>query len=91
MGLKFSEDGPEFPVEFGAAKKPPEANAIKAGRFEEALGALSRRLSNRTEMLETVHSLLAVEEPNLENHKILLRLSRNLDNRPALVSLTPFT
>jgi hypothetical protein len=122
MGLKFSEDGPEFPVELvdallngkaiflcgagvsapqlpgfaglvdrvyakiGAAKKPAEADAIKAGRFEEALGALSRRLSNRTEMLKTVHSLLAVEEPNLENHKILLRLSRNLDNRPALVT-----
>lgn len=122
MGLKFSEDGPEFPVELvdallngkaiflcgagvsapqlpgfaglvdrvyakiGATKTLAEVDAIKAGRFEEALGALSRRLSNRMEMHNTVRSLLAVEEPILNNHKILLRLSRSLNNRLALVT-----
>ncbi len=122
MGLRFSDDGPEFPVELidallsgevvflcgagvsapqlpgfgglvekvyskiGAKKTPAEADAIKSGRFEEALGALSRRLSNRAEMHDTVRNELVVDAPILDNHSTLLRLSRGLDNGVVLIT-----
>ena len=122
MGLQFSDDGPEFPLELvdallsgevvflcgagvsapqlpgfnglvekvyskiGAKKTSAEAEAIKSGRLEEALGSLSRRLSNRGEMHDTVREQLVVETPVLENHRTLIRLSRGLDNRVVLVT-----
>ncbi|PHY13460.1 hypothetical protein CSW58_05555, partial [Caulobacter sp. B11] len=50
------------------------------------LGSLARRLSNRSAMHETVRRLLVVADPQLEKHKTILRLSRNLDNRVAIVT-----
>ena len=37
-------------------------------------------------MHETVRHILVVDNPTLEKHSIILRLSRNLDNRVALVT-----
>ena len=122
MGLRFSEDGPDFPTglvdrlldgkvlflcgagvstpqlpsfgglvtrvfqELGVSLEDGEREARDAHRYEEVLGALARRLSNRSAMHETVRRLLAVADPRLEKHKTILRLSRNLDNRVAIVT-----
>lgn len=122
MGLKFSEDGPEFPRDLvdalfdgsaiflcGAGVSAPqlpgfealvnqayekigtppsvsEHRSMKDGRYEEALGSLSRRLSDKNKMHSTVRALLHIENPNLSNHHTLLRLSRNLENRLGLIT-----
>lgn len=122
MGLRFSDDGPEFPVALvdavlegkaiflcGAGVSAPqlpgfadlvdrvylklgmeptaaEAAAMKAGRFEEALGSVARQLSDRSRMHTVIRRLLTLKSADLTNHKILLRLSRGLDNRIALVT-----
>jgi hypothetical protein len=122
MGLRFSEDGPDFPTglvdrlldgqvlflcgagvstpqlpsfgglvtrvfqELGVSLEDGEREARDAHRYEEVLGSLARRLSNRSAMHETVRRLLAVADPQLEKHKTILRLSRNLDNRVAIVT-----
>ena len=54
--------------------EPAERAAIKAGRPEEALGALSRRLADPRLMHGKVADLLQVEHPDLANHLTLLRL-----------------
>jgi len=122
MGLRFSQDGPEFPSKLvealqqgkvvflcgagvsapqlpgfgklvedvykriGIKKTAAEVSAIKLGRFEEALGALSRRLVDPKRVEDIVSQLLSIQDPSLSNHKVLLRLSRGLDNRLALVT-----
>ncbi len=65
---------------------PAEEAAIKAGRLEEALGALSRRLADPQLMQAKVAELLQVDNPDLANHLTLLRLSRDLDNQVVLVT-----
>ncbi|HUR09218.1 MAG TPA: hypothetical protein VM347_42225 [Nonomuraea sp.] len=63
-----------------------ELVAIKGGRPEEALGALSRRLADRDLMRRVVSELLSVPRPDLANHRTLIRLSRDLQNRVALIT-----
>ena len=64
-----------------------EQFSFKKGRFEEVLGSLSRRLSDPDELTRTVSDLLAVpDRANLDQHRTLLRLSRNLDNRISVVT-----
>ena len=68
-------------------RKEAEQNLFKQGRFEEVLGALSRRLSDPDEMIQTVSNLLTVpKHPSLERHRTILRLSRDLDNRISVVT-----
>ena len=122
MGLRFSEDGPDFPTglvdrlldgkvlflcgagvsmpqlpgfgglvtrvfqELGVSLEEGEREAENNHRYEEVLGSLARRLSNRSDMYEIVRRLLVVADPQLEKHKTILRLSRNLDNRVAIVT-----
>ena len=64
-----------------------EQYAFEAGRFEEVLGSLSRRLANPQAVTRMVSELLAVpDHPRLEQHRTILRLSRNLDNRITVVT-----
>ncbi len=64
-----------------------EQYAFDAGRFEEVLGSLSRRLANPHAVTRTVSELLAVpEHPRLDQHRTILRLSRNRDNLITVVT-----
>ena len=64
-----------------------EQYAFETGRFEEVLGSLSQRLADPYAVKRTVSKLLAVpEDPCLDQHRTILRLSRNLDNRISVVT-----
>lgn len=66
---------------------PSEKNSFEDGRYEEVLGSLSRRIVNSEEMLKAIVDLLKIPEaPNLDNHRTILRLSRNLENDPLIVT-----
>ena len=59
----------------------------RSGRSEEVLGSLARRLSDPSSVTRTVSQLLATPEcPNLDQHRTILRLSRDLDNRISVVT-----
>ena len=64
-----------------------EELAFKQGHFEEVLGSLSRRLSDPQAVTRTVSDLLAVpDDPVLDQHGTILRLSRDLANRVCVVT-----
>lgn len=64
-----------------------ERHSFSQGRFEEVLGSLSRRLSDPDRVTATVSNLLAVpDDPELDQHRTILRLSRDLDNRVSVVT-----
>ena len=85
---------PDFPrlVEctynrLNVAMTDSEQHAFCQGRFEEVLGSLRQRLSNPDEVTQTVSELLAVpDDPNLDQHRTVLRLSRDRDNRISVVT-----
>lgn len=57
------------------------------GRFEEVLGSLSRRIVDPDELIRTVSNLVGLPDaPDLSRHRTLLRLSRDLENRPTIVT-----
>lgn len=69
------------------AKSAAELNSFKDGRFEEVLGSLSRRLVNPDDMIANVVGQLQFNDRHrLERHHTILRLSRDLENRPTLVT-----
>ena len=68
-------------------KTDSEERAYKQGRYEEVLGSLSRRLADPDAVTRTVSALLAVpDDPTLRQHRTILRLSRDLDNRLTVVT-----
>ena len=68
-------------------KTDSEERAYKQERYEEVLGALSRRLADPNAVTSTVSEILAVpDDPNLDQHHTILRLSRDLDNRLTVVT-----
>ena len=68
-------------------KTPSEVDAFEEERYEEVLGSLSRRLSDPHAVTDTVSDLLAVPNcPDLDQHRTILRLSFNLDNRISLIT-----
>ena len=68
-------------------KTDSEELAFKKGLYEEVLGSLSRRLADPSAVTRIVSELLAVpEDPRLEQHRTILRLSRDLDNRICVVT-----
>lgn len=74
-------------AKLGVAMNPSEERAYKGERFEEVLGALSRRLADPEAMVRTTSDLLAVPaDPRLEQHRTVLRLSRDLSNRVLTVT-----
>lgn len=68
-------------------KTDSEERALSDERYEEVLGSLSRRLADSNAVTRTVSDLLAVpEHPFLDQHRTILRLSRNLDNSISVVT-----
>lgn len=64
-----------------------ENAAREAGRYEEVLGSLERRLAEPAMFTRTIaQQLTAPAKPNLSNHTTILRLSRDLNNRPCVVT-----
>ena len=70
-----------------AERTDSERHSLDHGRFEEVLGSLSRRLSDPDALIRTVSDLLAVpDDPYLDQHRTILRLSRDLNNRISVVT-----
>ncbi|WP_337660565.1 SIR2 family protein [Anderseniella sp. Alg231-50] len=66
---------------------PSEQHAFGNDRYEEVLGSLSRRIVDPTHMIRTVVKLLQPPmDLNLDNHHTILRLSRNIENKPTIVT-----
>ena len=71
----------------GVTKEESERRSFEKERFEEVLGSLNGRLSDPRAVARTVTDLLAVpRRPDLKQHRTMLRLSRDLDNRFCLVT-----
>lgn len=71
----------------GIDKNPSEVSSFKGERYEEVLGSLSRRLAEPEKMISTVSELLAVPDNlDLSQHNIVLRLSRDLNNKIVVVT-----
>ena len=74
-------------VALSVERTDSEENAFEKDLFEEVLGSLSRRLSDPSAVMRTVSELLAVpDHPNLSQHRTIVRLSRDLDNRISVVT-----
>ena len=71
----------------GVERTDSEKSAFEKDLFEEVLGSLSRRLSDPYAVVRTVSELLAVpDHPSLSQHRTIVRLSRDLDNRISVVT-----
>ena len=71
----------------GVERTDSEESAFEKDLFEEVLGALSRRLFDPYDVTDTVSELLAVpDHPILNQHRTIVRLSRDLDNRISVVT-----
>lgn len=70
-----------------AEMDPSEEASFLAGRYEEALGSLSRRLVGVRDVVDTASALLAVPDPvDLTRHATVLRLSRDIANQVIVVT-----
>ena len=64
-----------------------EQLSFNENRFEEALGSVSRRIVNPVDMIRSVVAELQPPiDADLSHHRTILRLSRDLENRPAIVT-----
>ncbi|MEH6834307.1 SIR2 family protein [Falsihalocynthiibacter arcticus] len=64
-----------------------EKQAFDDCRYEEVLGSLKRRIVDPVLILRTVVKLLQPPaDLNLDNHRTILRLSRNMENQPTIVT-----
>jgi hypothetical protein len=64
-----------------------EQKSFDDGRFEEVLGSLSRRIVDPDRMVRIVAEILSPPvQPDLTHHQIILRLSRDVDNQPVIVT-----
>ena len=64
-----------------------EKSAFEKDLFEEVLGSLSRQLADPYAVVRTVSELLAVpDHPSLSQHRTIVRLSHDLDNRISVVT-----
>lgn len=66
---------------------PSENNSFDSGRYEEVLGSLSRRIVEPDDLTKAIVHLLRVPAaPDLANHRTILRLSRDAENHPLIVT-----
>lgn len=66
---------------------PSEKQAFDDYRYEEVLGSLSRRIVDPTLMIKSIAKLLQPPvDLDLDNHRTILRLSRNMENQPTIVT-----
>lgn len=71
----------------GVEMDASEQRSYDGQRFEEVLGALGRRLADPEAMMRAASELLAVPaDPQLDQHRTVLRLSRDLSNRVLTVT-----
>ncbi|MCW8176086.1 SIR2 family protein [Verminephrobacter aporrectodeae] len=71
----------------GVEFNPSEDASFKAGRYEEVLGSLSRRIVDPSRITEVVAQLLQPpKKPDFSHHHTILRLSRNQDSQPTIVT-----
>ncbi len=71
----------------GEERTPAEEHAFSAGRYEEALGALSRRLVRADDVIDATAEILRVPaDPDVTHHAVILRLSRDGIGRAAVVT-----
>ncbi|WP_435608068.1 SIR2 family protein [Pseudomonas knackmussii] len=64
-----------------------EQQSFSDWRFEEVLGSLSRRTVDPADLSRTVvEQLQTPAAPDLANHRTILRLSRDLSNRPVIIT-----
>jgi hypothetical protein len=70
-----------------AEMEPSEEASFKAGRYEEALDSLGRRMVGARDVVEAASALLAVPDPvDLTRHATVLRLSRDIANQVIVVT-----
>lgn len=68
-------------------KTKQEKMAFKNGRYEEVLTSINRNLIDPDKMISTITKLLKIKgRPNLDRHRTILRLSRDLENRICVVT-----
>ena len=66
---------------------PSEKQAFDDYRYEEVLGSLGRRIVDPTLMTKSIVKLLQPPvDLDLDNHRTILRLSRNMENQPTIVT-----
>lgn len=71
----------------GEERTPAEEHAFSVGRYEEALGALARRLVRADDVIDAAAEILRVPaEPDINHHAIIVRLSRDRVGKPAIVT-----
>lgn len=64
-----------------------ERLSFRENRFEEVLGSVSRRIVNPADVTRAVVAELQIPpQADLSHHRTILRLSRDLENRPAIVT-----
>lgn len=71
----------------GEQRTPAEDHAFQASRYEEVLGALSRRLVRSDDVIDAAAAELQVPaNPDTGHHDVILRLSRDQVGRPTIVT-----
>ncbi|WP_035584305.1 SIR2 family protein [Halomonas sp. TG39a] len=64
-----------------------ENQSYKDGRYEEVLGSASRRIVDPAELERTIMDLLGPQiDHDLSHHHTILKLSRNLNNQPLIIT-----
>jgi len=70
-----------------AEMEPSEEASFTAGRYEEVLGSLGRRMVGIRDVVDAASDLLAVPDPvDLARHATVLRLSRDIANQVVVVT-----
>lgn len=93
-GVSLPSGLPSFPqltqnvfTRLGLAMDPAEQRSFESNRYEETLGSLNRRLADRRSLYEAVAKELDADKAaNIDAHTTLLRLSRDFEGRPAIVT-----
>lgn len=93
-GVSRSSGLPDFKVltnrifvRLGEDMAPAERQPFNKGRFEETLGALARRLADKRRLYSAVaEELNANAVFDLSPHETILRLSRDFESRPVVVT-----
>ena len=83
----FKELVERVSASLGEPLSASEALACNDQRYEEALGSLSRRMADPAAVNRAAAAALAIgDQPQLDHHRTVLRLSRDLNNRILVVT-----
>lgn len=71
----------------GLERTPAEEQAFEGKRFEEVLGAVSRRLARVEDLFDATRAELTLPtESTTAHHDVLVRVSRDHEGRPSIVT-----